>query len=253
MPLGIPTGPLRAPRNNGLTFVFQSFLDEVAAAAGRDPLEFHLDLLSKRRATSPASSASLTPDGGAEPPIDPARMQTTLKLVAEKAGWGKRPVAKGSGRGLAYDFFAQRCAAHIVDVRVSGSGEVKIDKIWVAFEVGNTIINPAAALHQIEGATLFGLGQALGEQITLEGGAVVQRNFNDFPILSIDQAPPVEVHFLKTAGQPTSISEAALPPVLPALANAIFAASGKRLRHMPLTRAGPITLGLQKERQLHGI
>lgn len=242
MPLGTPTGPLRAPRNNGFAFVFQSFLDEVAAAAGRDPLEFHLDLLNEKRVVSPVPASGPPPENNAEPVFDPARMRATLELVAENASWGKHTLPKGSGRGLGYDYFARGYAAHVVDVTVSTQGEVRVDKIWVALDVGGVIVNPSGALNQVEGATLFGLGQALGQEITIDRGGVVQGNFNDFPLLRMNQAPTVDVHFHKTEGPPTGLGEPALPPVLPALANAIFAATGKRLRHMPLTKTGLIAV-----------
>ncbi len=241
MPLGTPTGPLRAPGSNALAFVFQGFLDEVARASGRDPLDFHLDLLSEKRVPAPPAAAP-APGAIPQPAFDPARMRGVLAMVAEKAGWGKRKLAAGSGLGLAYYFSHLGYVAHVVEATVSKQGQIKVDKIWVAVDVGSHIVNPSGAINQVQGATLDGLGQALGQEITIARGGVVQGNFDDFPILRMNQAPPVEVHFQTTNVSPTGLGEPALPPLLPALANAIFAASGKRHREMPLSKGAPASV-----------
>ena len=230
IPLGTPTGPLRAPGSNGLAFVFQSFLDEVAHAAGRDPLEFHLELLRERRV--PATPSAFSPE----------RMSAALRLVAEKAGWGKRELPKGTGLGLAYYFSHQGYVAHVAEVAVASNvplsaNSVKINKIWVAADVGGHIVNPSGAENQVQGAVLDGVGQILGQEITIAHGGTVQGNFDTFPLLRIKQAPPVEVHFILSQNSPTGLGEPALPPTLPAVANAIFAASGKRVRELPLNKA----------------
>ena len=236
MPLGTPTGPLRAPGSNALAFVFQSFLDEVAHASGRDPLAFHLDLLSERRAAvlPPPAGATQTP-----PTFKPERMAAALKMVTEKAGWG-RTLPKGTALGLAYYFSHQGYVAHVAEVTAAGNaqslGAVKVNKIWVVADVGGHIVNPSGAENQVQGAVLDGVGQILGQEITIAKGGVVQGNFDTFPLLRMREAPPVEVHFLKSENNPTGLGEPALPPTLPAIANAIFAATGHRLRDVPLNK-----------------
>jgi isoquinoline 1-oxidoreductase subunit beta len=221
MPLGVPTGRLRAPDSNGIAFALESFLDEMAHAAGKDPLQFRLELL------------TLTPSGEG---ADPARIRGVLELVAEKSGWAKTTHRRGTGMGIAFYFSHRGYFAEVVQATLSRAGKLKVDKVWVAGDVGPTIINPSNAENQIQGAVLDGLAQALGQEITIENGRVVEGNFRAFPLMRMQDAPPVEVFWKHSDSPVTGLGEPALPPAPPALCNAIFAATGKRVRSLPLSK-----------------
>jgi isoquinoline 1-oxidoreductase subunit beta len=233
IPLRAPTGPMRAPRSNGLGFAFQSFLDELAHAAGVDPVQFARNILGAPR---------LLPDPPMPrrgPGFDTGRMRGVIDLVAEKSGWGKqsRPNGagpNGTGMGLAYYFSHLGYFAEVIKATVNSAGEITVDKVWVVGDIGSQIINPLNAENQAQGAALDGISQALGQGLTIKGGRVVEGNFDSVLPLRMRQAPPVEVHFLVTDHPPTGLGEPALPPALPALTNAIFAATGKRIRSLPL-------------------
>jgi isoquinoline 1-oxidoreductase subunit beta len=228
IPTGVPTGPLRAPESNGLAFAFQSFLDELALAAAKDPLQFRLDILGPpRRIPSPDKRYGPPPD------FDTGRMSGVLELVREKSGWDKRQLPSGTGMGVAFYYSHMGYFAEVVKATVTSNGALKIDKVWIAADVGSHIINPTGAENQVQGAALDGIGQAL-TKITIENGRAVQTNFHEFQLLRMNQAPPIEVHFRKTDNPPTGLGEPALPPVIPALCNAIFAACGKRVRALPI-------------------
>jgi isoquinoline 1-oxidoreductase subunit beta len=235
-PLWLKTGALRAPGSNAYAFVIQSFIDELAHAAGKDPVEFRLALLE----TKPLPAPAPPPGGGGfgGPDFSAERTRGVVQLVAEKSGWGKRSLASGRALGVAFHFSHMGYFAEVAEVSVSAEKKVKVHKVWVAADIGSQIINPSFAENLCHGAVIDGLSELMGQQITLEAGRVVQSNYDKHPMLRIAQAPEIEVHWLKTDNPPTGLGEPALPPILPAVANAIFTASGQRIRELPLSKSG---------------
>ncbi|NLR70227.1 xanthine dehydrogenase family protein molybdopterin-binding subunit [Novosphingobium sp. ERN07] len=220
MSTNLATGWLRAPSSNAMAFVFQSFLDEVAEAAGLDLPEF------MRRTLGDARELP-----GERAKFHTGRARGVIDAVCKSAGWNGRQ----KGRGFGFYFCHLGYFAEVVDIAIT-DGALKVDKVWVAGDIGAHVINPLNAMNQAHGCVIEGLGQAMiGQKIVQEAGAITAENFGDFGLMRIDAAPrEIAVEFVKTDFPPTGLGEPALPPVIPALANAIYTLTGKRHRRLPL-------------------
>jgi isoquinoline 1-oxidoreductase beta subunit len=208
-PPGIPTAFWRSVGPSHNVFVVESFIDELAAAANQDPLEYRRALLEK------------TP-----------RAKAVLDLAAAKAGWGQ-PLPQGSGRGVSLQSVFGTYMAQVAEVEVSKDGEVRVRRVVCAVDCG-TVVNPDTLEAQVQGAIIFGVTAALYGEITLKGGRIEQGNFDTYQLLRIDEAPVIEVHIVQSSEPPGGMGEPGTSAIVPAVANAIFAATGKRLRKMPV-------------------
>lgn len=227
LPLKLPCGPMRAPGSNVFAFAGQCFLHEVAVAAKRDHVEFLLEILGEPRWLNPGDPSSL----------NTARAAGVIKLAAEKSGWG-RQLPAGDGLGLAFYFCHLGHVAEVAHVTVDADNNVTVNKVVVAVDVG-PVINRSSAENQVEGAVVDGVSTMMNYRLTLEGGRIREGNFDQYRILRMPEAPlTVEAHFIESYETPTGLGEPVYPPVAPAVANAIFAATGRRIRSLPLTASG---------------
>jgi isoquinoline 1-oxidoreductase beta subunit len=230
-PPGMTTGWWRGVGSTHNIFMVESFIDELAAAAKQDPVEYRRALLD--RASDPEAGlnpAAAAPWAGAPP--DPSRVKAVLDLAAEKAGWGK-PLPERHGRGVAVQYAFATYLAQVAEVAVSKDGEVRVERVVCAVDCG-LIVNPDTVKAQIEGGVVFGLTAALFSEVTIRNGRVEQSNFNDYRALRLDEAPTVEVHLINSHQAPGGIGEVGTVGAAPALTNAIFAATGIRIRKLPV-------------------
>jgi isoquinoline 1-oxidoreductase beta subunit len=221
----VPRGQWRSVEPSANVWVIQSFLDELAHTAGRDPLEYQLDLIGPPREVPFYSRTYST-----------GRLRRVLELAAEKAGWG-RPRPPGVGVGIAGSYSNSSYVAHVVEVSVTADGRVRIDRVVSAVDCG-MVVNPTGAEAQVEGCIVYGLTAALYGEITIREGRAAQGNFDDYPALRIDETPRMEVHFVESDLPPQGMGEPPLPPLLPAFTNALFDATGERVRELPVRRRG---------------
>jgi isoquinoline 1-oxidoreductase beta subunit len=208
-PPGIPTAFWRSVGPSHNVFVTESFVDELAAAAKQDPVAYRRALLDK------------TP-----------RAKAVLDLAAEKAGWGS-PLPKGRGRGISLQFAFGSYLAQVAEVEVAKDGSVRVHRVVCAMDCG-TVVNPDTVQAQIQSGVIFGVTAALYGEISLKNGRVEQSNFDNYQMLRINEAPDIEVHVVKSPEPPGGMGEAGTSGIVPAVANAVFAATGKRLRKMPI-------------------
>jgi isoquinoline 1-oxidoreductase beta subunit len=229
-------GWLRSVSNVYHTFAASSFADELAHLAGRDPKQYLLELIGPDRHVIPADSGAEYKNYGqdlAEHPIDTGRLKAVLNEAATMANWG-RTMPQGRGLGIAVHRSFLGYVATAAEVSVSSAGKLKVEELWTAIDAG-TVVNPDRVRSQMEGAGIFGMSLTLHGEITAEGGAIVQGNFDNYPVIRMSEAPrAINVRIMPSDARPGGVGETGVPPVAPAICNAIFAATGKRVRELPL-------------------
>lgn len=216
----VPIGWWRSVYASQVAFAHEGFFDEVAALGGKDPFELRKRLLQPDRDVKSGSDSYKT-----------ARLRGVLELAAEKAGWGK-PLPAGRFRGIACYPAFDSYAAQVAEVSIE-QGAIRVHRVVCALDCGRAV-NPGIISQQVEGAVVFGLSAALKSAITIENGGVKQGNFDEYELLRMSEAPEVEVHIVPSEEKPTGVGEPGVPPIAPAVANAVFAATGKRVRQLPM-------------------
>jgi isoquinoline 1-oxidoreductase beta subunit len=218
----VPLGQWRSVEESANVFVYQSFIDELAQAAGRDPLAYRLELLGAARQLPYYRSQ-----------YDVARLRAVFEMAAREAGWGT-PLPSGCGRGIAGSYANHGYVAVVAEVEVDSKREIHVRRMVAAVDVGR-VVNPLGASAQIEGALLFAQS-ALRQEISVANGKIQQGNFDNFPLVRMSEAPRLQVHFAASSDAPLGCGETGVPPAAPAITNAIYAATGKRIRELPLSR-----------------
>ncbi len=228
-------GWLRSVANIYHAYAIHSFADELAANARKDPAQYLLDLIGPDRIVN-LSSKEDEEVANQGYPLDTARLRRVVEIVTEKSGWAKRPVGKGRGMGIAAHRSFLTYVATVVEVEVDNKGQVHIPNAWTAIDTGTTVC-PDNIRNQVEGAAVFGTSLALFSDITATNGAIDQSNFNNYQITRMNRAPRhIEVEIVKSDAPPAGVGEPGVPPFAPALCNAVFAATGKRVRELPLSK-----------------
>jgi isoquinoline 1-oxidoreductase beta subunit len=233
-------GWFRAVANIYQVFAASSFVDELAHAAGRDPLEYQLDLI------GPGAVLDFSAEGvkdywnygvpAAKYPFDTRRLRRVLEVAGERSGWSKRSKAKGRGMGIVAARSFTSYIASVVEVEVDAQGRVRIPRVTQVVDAG-TVINPDRVRSQFEGAAVMGIGLAMTGEISAAAGRITQSNFHTFQVPRINDAPrQVDVHIIESDAPPGGVGEPGLPPIVPALTNAIFAATGTRVRELPIAK-----------------